>query len=176
MDSRMNHKHLRHIDLKYHYQFVTFRTFDSVDSYIKKLSSYTSNCRKRQLAIDTYLDKSSNGAYLNDDALLYLRELLIAQDHKLYQLFAFCIMPNHVHILCEPLVKLSLIMQIIKGRSAKKINTMGKNNGCFWEPDYYDRLIRSEHHFRVVYRYIRQNPLVLDETEGSPPRFYGIYD
>ena len=173
----MNHKHLAHIDLKHHYQFVTFHTFDSVDSYIKKISSSgSSNCSKRQLIIDTYLDQSTNGAYLNEDALLYLHESLMAQDRKLYQLIAFCIMPNHVHILCKPLITLSLTMRIIKGRSAKSINAMSGTKGRFWASDYYDRLIRSEHHLKVVYRYIKRNPMVLNEAEDSPVRFYGIYD
>jgi len=33
------HRHLPHIDLVGHYQFITFRTFDSVDDFVKKLSS-----------------------------------------------------------------------------------------------------------------------------------------
>ncbi len=33
-----SHKHLPHLDIKNHYQFITFRTYASVDAYLKKLA------------------------------------------------------------------------------------------------------------------------------------------
>jgi len=170
------HSHLPHLDIKNHYQFITFRTQDSVDAYLKKLAQQSLPNAKQQLAIDQYLDQSKNGAYLNDDVLVLFSEFIKTKDTVLYELVAFCIMPNHVHLLIKPLDKLAKVMQKLKGGSAKLMNEMLGRRGCFWAADYYDKLIRDEKHFSVVYEYIKNNPAVLGEAEASPPRFYGIYE
>jgi len=181
------HSHLPHIDLEGYYQFVTFRTFDSVDEFIRKccFSPAMSN-KEKQLHIDEYLDTSTNGAYLKDDILKYLFEFLISHNKKLYELVAFCIMNNHVHILFKPLERLSKVMQMIKGASAKKINELLGKNGKFWADDYYDKVIRDEKHFWIVYEYIKNNSLKIGDTKVSLPiqgwakaplpRFYGIFE
>ena len=66
-------------------------------------------------------------------------------------------------------------MQMVKGISARKINQEMQRTGKLWANDYYDRLIRNEKHFDVVYRYLKRNPLVLKE-KSIVPRFYGIYE
>ena len=171
-------KNLPHIDLDGYYQFITFRTLDSVDNFLKKLAQNDLPNHKKQLAIDQYLDQSCNGAYLNGEVLELLSDFLKRKDEVLYELIAFCIMPNHVHFLIKPLDKLARVMQLIKGGSAKLINEQMGRKGRFWFPDYYDKLIRDDKHFSVVYEYIRNNPAGLDDSgfENPTPRFYGIYD
>jgi len=65
-------------------------------------------------------------------------------------------------------------MQRIKGGSAKMINELLGRRGPFWARDYYDKAIRDERHFDVVYQYIKNNPLKLGAAEAALPRFYGI--
>ena len=88
------HRHLPHIDIKDHYQFITFRTQDSVDTYLRKLARQNLPNSKQQLAIDKYLDQSQNGAYLTDEVLLFLSDFIKMNNTVLYELIAFCIMPN----------------------------------------------------------------------------------
>ncbi|MCF6318515.1 MAG: transposase [Proteobacteria bacterium] len=172
----MKHKHLYHIDLDNHYQFITFRTFDSIDDYLRKL--YASDCpnRVKQQQVDNYLDQSTKGAYLNNEVLAYLKTFIESKHTDLYDLSAYCIMPNHVHLLIKPHFKLSLIMQKIKGASANKINKILGSKGQFWARGYFDKLIREEKHFAVVYAYIKNNPLKLNESSLLIDRFYGVYD
>ncbi len=170
------HRHLPHIDIKDHYQFITFRTQDSVDTYLIKLAGQNLPNRKQQLAIDKYLDQSQNGAYLTGEILLFLSAFIKIKNAALYELIAFCIMPNHVHLLIKPLDKLARIMRLLKGGSAIIINEMMRREGRFWAADYYDKLIRNEKHFAVVYQYIKNNPAASGEAKASPPRFYSIYE
>ncbi len=172
----MQYKHLPHIDMIGYYQFITFRTFDSTDVFLKKLSLQDKDNSKKQLEMDDYLDSSQNGAYLKDDVLSVISDFLKAKDKVLYELIAFAIMPNHIHLLIKPLDKLASVMQSIKGSSAKTINDMMSRRGKFWASDYYDKTIRDEKHFNTVYNYIKNNPLKLGEAEASLPRFYGIYE
>jgi len=164
--SPKKHSHLPHIDSTEYYQFVTFRTHDSLDEFIQKynLDSTLSN-KEKQLKIDEYLDNSSSGAYLQNEVFDYLYRFLLAQDAKLYDLVAFAIMNNHVHILFKPLESLSMVMKKIKGASAKRINELLGKSGRFWSDDYYDKAIRDERHFWVVYEYIRNNPLKLGQCQ-----------
>ncbi len=117
----MQYSHLPHIHLPNHYQFITFRTHDSVDLYLKKLQSQYRETSQQQYAIDQYLDRSPKGAYLNGDVLVLLGDYL-KQDNDLYELAAFAIMPNHVHLLLKPLQDLVVVMQHIKGASSRFIN------------------------------------------------------
>ena len=172
----MEYNHLPHIHLENHYQFVTFRTRDSVDGYLKKLLSGAGSNSKKQLEIDEYLDQSPLGAYLNTKILLELFDYFQSREGQLYILAAFCIMPNHVHLLIKPLAALPVVMRMIKGSTARSINQILKQHGPFWAPDYFDRLIRNEQHFRVIYEYIKNNPLKLEEDKDAPNRFYGMYE
>jgi len=172
---------------------VTFRTHDSVDEFIRKWDfSPALKNKEKQLKIDQYLDRSNNGAYLQNEVLRWLFEFFLKQDTKLYELVAFAIMQNHVHMLLKPLERLSKVMQKIKGTSAKKINELLGKSGQFWADDYYDKAIRDERDFWVVYEYIKNNPLKIyassdkygtkvpppnpSRTEVLPPRFYGVYE
>jgi len=172
----MKHKHLHHIDLDNHFQFITFRTYDSIDDYLRKLYANDSSSRIKQQKVDDYLDKSTKGSYLNEMVLTLMKSFLEKQDGRLYDLIAYCIMPNHIHMLIKPHFKLSIIMQKIKGSSANEINKILDRRGQFWAREYFDKLIRDEKHFNVVYNYIKGNPLKLNEANDSVGRFYGIYE
>ena len=171
----MQYSQLPHLDIRGHYQFITFRTHESVDAFLQKLQNQNQSNSKNQLAIDKYLDESPKGGYLKGEVLTLLTQFLKEKDKVLYELVAFSIMPNHVHLLIMPLDKLPIVVQKIKGGSAKIINECMGRKGKFWASDYYDRLIRNEKHFSVVYQYIENNPLKLNEAKASLPRFYGLY-
>lgn len=168
------HSHLPHIDIKGYSQFITFRTYDSVDEFVKKLTAADKSNKQKQQEIDDYLDSSKNGAYLDEVVLKYLYDFLKSKDGKLYELEAFAIMSNHVHLLIKPIEDLSKIMQMLKGASAKAINEILGKSDKFWADDYYDKAIRDEKHFWVVYEYIKNNPLKIGGVETPLPRFYGV--
>ncbi len=170
------HYHLPHFDIENHYQFITFRTQDSKDKYLEKLSLQNLPNSKLQFKIDQYLDKSPNGCYLSNEILILMGDFIKSKNGHLYELIAYCIMPNHVHILFKPLHPLPKVMQILKGSSSKLINEALGKTGKFWTTNYYDKLIRDENHFNTVYKYIKNNPLVLAEASASVPRFFGIYE
>ena len=164
---------LPHIDSIGDYQFVTFRTNDSIDDFLKKLSSENIKTDLKQYKMDNYTDNSSNGCYLNDKVLTYLKNFFLQQDKILYELIALCIMPNHVHILFNQKLELPLIMKKLKGSSSYSINKLLSKKGKFWESSYYDKGIRDERHLMLTYEYIKNNPL---KVGLDMSRFYGIYE
>jgi putative transposase len=168
------HKKLPHIDADGYYQFVTFRTNDSIDAYIASLLTNTNlKSSHKQYKIDKYLDNSKNGAYLNGAVLAYLYDFLKTNDKTTYELISFVIMPNHLHILFKQIKPISQTIKSLKARSAKEINLLLEKSGKFWASDYYDKVIRDDEHFAKVYKYIQNNALKANLNINE--RFYSIY-
>jgi len=78
----------------------------------------------------------------------------------LYDLGAWVIMINHVHLLIQPKTGLSRINQSIKNYSARQANNLlGRKGEPFWQPESYDHWIRNEREFDKVADYIEENPV-----------------
>jgi len=77
-----------------------------------------------------------------------------------YRLWAWSVMPNHVHVVVQPLGnhKLGEILKSWKSYTAHKANKLLGRTGRFWLPENFDRLIRSEEHLLKVIEYVFQNP------------------
>ncbi len=161
--------------MKDHYQFVTFRTKESMDEYIKKIYGSSDSERLKQYKIDTYLDKSENGVFLNGQIVLDIQKYFQSYDKKMYELMALTIVPNHIHILFKQNDELKNIMRILKGGSTHIVNTLLDRKGQVWASDYFDKLIRNEEHFSLVYDYIKYNAIKAG-LDDARERFYGLYE
>lgn len=78
-----------------------------------------------------------------------------------YQLQSYVIMPNHVHVLftLSEGASLPVVLKGWKGVSSRLIHKAGRSTlNPFWQPEYFDRLIRSASHGETVKAYIRENP------------------
>ncbi len=87
---------------------------------------------------------------------------LLHFDGQRYRMIAWCIMPNHVHVLIESIDAAHLLPSIIhswKSFTATKVNKLLGRSGSFWMEDYYDRFIRNDAHLQATLDYIRQNPV-----------------
>ena len=75
-------------------------------------------------------------------------------------LLAWCVMPNHVHVLLTPLWKPYKITQGIKGFTAHDINKLQHQIGrTFWQDESYDHWVRDEEELQRIVLYIEQNPV-----------------
>jgi len=85
---------------------------------------------------------------------------------KKWTLYAAAVLPDHVHVLAQPLCRddggafdLGEILHSIKRFSARKINQARGITGSLWQDERYDRIIRDEAEFLEKWQYIRNNPL-----------------
>ena len=168
-------RNLPHADLIGYYQFLTFRTYDSIDDFLTRLSTENISMSLKQYKADEYLDRSTKGAYLHGKVLAYMREFLIEQDGKLYELVSFSVMPNHLHILFKQKMEIAKTVQRLKGGSSVNINKILQRKGFFWEKGYFDKAIRDEKHFDTVYNYIKNNAVKANLSDAEE-RFYGVYE
>ncbi|MBI2047685.1 MAG: transposase [Parcubacteria group bacterium] len=81
----------------------------------------------------------------------------------LINLHAFCLMPNHYHLLVSPLVEdgISLFMKKLNGGYAKYFNEKYKRSGALWQGKYKAVPIKGDPHFSWIPYYIHFNPLDL---------------
>jgi REP element-mobilizing transposase RayT len=98
--------------------------------------------------------KAPNLAKTVQDALLHF-------EGQRYLLSAWCIMPNHVHLVVTPLPghDLSNILHSWKSFSANGINRLRGGTGPIWERESFNHMIRSEEHLKLFVQYIEENPV-----------------
>jgi leucyl-tRNA synthetase len=87
-------------------------------------------------------------------------DTLLHFDGDRYLIDSLVIMPNHVHVLFQlsPDHELEEVIHSWKSYSAKKVNQFLNREGCFWQSDYWDRIVRSSEHLKRVRDYIARNP------------------
>ncbi len=134
------------------------------DETIRKVELY--KIQKRYFArFDSYLHQSLNGVtWLGVESIAeILAEALHFRNTKYYQLHAFCIMPNHVHVLLTATIHQEgfyRVLQSLKSHTARKSNELLDLTGnAFWAPESYDHVVRNDEEFVRVVDYIVQNPV-----------------
>ncbi len=111
---------------------------------------------------DQYLAQCESGPkHLKDSqtAAIVENSILFGAQTR-YDLFAFVVMSNHVHVLLTPHWPLEKITQGIKGFTAKQINKMhNAQNRIFWQSESYDHWPRDDDEFYRIIDYIERNPV-----------------
>jgi REP element-mobilizing transposase RayT len=78
----------------------------------------------------------------------------------LYQLHAWVIMSNHVHVLLSPLVTVHKATMNVKSASARAANAiLGRTGKHFWQDESYDHWVRNDRERNAIIRYIHFNPV-----------------
>jgi REP element-mobilizing transposase RayT len=125
-------------------------------------------------AMDRLLDEQRSGpAYLKTPAVAKLVAASIRNGAACdYDLHAWVVMPNHVHLLITPRTDVTLLLRKLKGASARACNLLlGRTGQPFWQDESYDRLVRSAKEFGRIENYILQNPVragLARSTEDYP--------
>ena len=165
-----NRGYLPHWDFKKSVQAITFRLTDSVPSSViqdwrnelQSIPNKTSRAKELHRRIAHYEDAGHGSAILSSpDCAAIVQNHLIAGHSAKYRLLDWCVMPNHVHLICK-LDENSALSEIIrswKGASAVQINRLLNRSGPLWQREYYDRFIRDEDHYHDCRAYIRNNPV-----------------
>jgi REP element-mobilizing transposase RayT len=148
-------------------QFITTRLADSLPQ--KLLEKWRFELEKEEITdiefrkkIEIYLDNGYGDCYLKrDDIGSLVQENLLYHADKKYKLYAWVVMPNHVHYLVTPILPFTLaeITHSNKSYTAHQSNLILKRNGQFWMPESFDRYIRDENHFLQTIAYIENNPI-----------------
>jgi REP element-mobilizing transposase RayT len=95
------------------------------------------------------------------DCARIVADALLHYDAHKYALCAWCVMPNHVHVLAVTSAahELGQLVREWKTITAKRLNARLNRQGAVWAADYFDRYIRDEPHFLATKQYIERNPV-----------------
>ncbi|WP_421999110.1 REP-associated tyrosine transposase [Reyranella sp.] len=161
----MSHKgwhsrgYLPHFDSAETTQFVTFRLADSLP---KAVAAALALLPDSLVEIDRALDSGRGACWLAQPAIAStVEDAILHFDGERYRLLAWCIMPNHVHVVVEPAPGHSLgsIVRSWKSFTANGGNRLLGRDGPFWHRDYFDRFIRDEGHLARTIDYVENNPV-----------------
>ena len=118
--------------------------------------------RERRKELEAYLDKGRGESWLRRPEIATVCEEAFRHfDRERYVLKAWCVMPNHIHVLVlVTTVPMAGFVQSWKGYTAYCCNRiLGRTDTNFWADDYWDTYMRdSDHEWRTV-RYIENNPV-----------------
>lgn len=144
---------------------------------------------------DSLLDKNAWGnCFLSQSEIAeIIVEKLHQFDNDKYLMKAYCIMPNHVHLLIDFSIQiinidsasfhpqenywqLFKVMKHIKGATAYQCNQILGRKGKFWLKDSMDRYIRTREELIFASRYIASNPVLagLATSENEYPYSYSV--
>lgn len=177
--------------------FVTFRLAGSLPKeviadlkrekeplYMKFKHESTSSAQRAELRVNTqkklfkkyesFLDKGDVGpTWLKRPKIAgIVRDSIHHRDKKDYELYAYCIMSNHVHIVfkhiseiisqeqSENFFPVTEILESLKKFTARKCNSiLNRTGNSFWQAESYDHVIRDSDELENVIRYTLYNPV-----------------
>ncbi len=111
--------------------------------------------------VEKYLDAGHGACHLKDArAAAIMRDALRHFDGQRYDLIAWCVMPNHVHVVVRPRPgeELAKITHSWKSFTSNGINKALGRKGTLWQPDSFDHLIRDADDLERSVQYVLDNP------------------
>ena len=161
--------YLPHLDRGGKTQFVTFRLHDSLPAHLLnawkaelKGMIESERTQEENVRIMRHLDAGAGECHLAIPVVARMVEsTLLRFDGERYDLLAWVVMPNHVHLLARMADNASLpkVVHSWKSYTAHEANRTLGRTGPFWYREFYDRYIRDETHYHNVLRYIEHNPV-----------------
>ena len=146
------------------YQMITYRLADALpQSLLREIRRQTAEDTQKRKQIEAALDQGYGACWLRhpETAAVIIENWRHFHGQR-YDLVAFVVMPNHVHLLIRvyPGELLSTIVQGWKSYTAKIIHRQHPAAGAqIWQEDYWDRFIRNETHYQRAIHYIHENPV-----------------
>ena len=184
-------RNLPHIHPEGYPLFITFRLADSIPAEIlaelKAQREQVLNALKTKSIDETYkieqeyfgrydewLDRCTYGPRWLQDKIIasIVIEKISSMNGEHFQLIAYCIMPNHVHLLIESIIVDGLhhrgkavkypvadTLRLLKGSTARDCNLKLERSGRFWNHESYDHYVRDEQELERTIKYILNNPV-----------------
>jgi putative transposase len=99
--------------------------------------------------------------FTEDDHGFYLASLYVAARRYGVEVYAYALMPNHVHLLMRPCERgaISRVMQSVGRRFVKFVNEKHGRTGTLWEGRHKTNVVQDERYLANCHAYIELNPV-----------------
>jgi putative transposase len=138
-------------------------TLSEVEQQKRRVQNY----KKVFARIDATLDKATSGPLwlAKTEIASTVENALLSKYARLYKLWAYVIMANHIHFLLTPkssagsIFPVRVILQKVKGYTACEANRiLGRTGEPFWQDESFDHWPRDHDEFMRIVAYIENNP------------------
>lgn len=154
--------YLPHFDVAGAQQHVIFNLADALHGV-----TLAGGAEARRTAFDAGLDCGLGECLLQQpECAGIVQEELLRLDGKRYRLLAWWVMPNHVHVVIEPVADLAGTVRRWKSWTAREINLVLGRQGPVWQREYFDRFARSPRHLAAMIGYVEANPVAAGLTNS----------
>ena len=186
--------YMPHFSSAYVIQHVTYHLADSVSAEVRarledelRLVPARQQDAERRHRIEAWLDAGHGCCLLREPvAARLVQDAFLFFDGERYRLLAWVVMPNHVHVLFQPLQgwTMAKIVASWKSYTGRRLAPMLPPAPSqvpvrrVWQREYWDRFIRNEPHFDAAREYIHNNPVKAglvarsEDWEWSSARLY----
>lgn len=111
-----------------------------------------------------------------EDYALFLVVLLECKAISAFNLSAYCLMGNHIHLLIRAGDEdISVVMKRIGIRFVQRINRKYGRSGHLFQDRYKSETVRDDSHFVNLIRYIHQNPVKAGLTDCAATYSHSSY-
>jgi REP element-mobilizing transposase RayT len=172
---KVHHRgHLPHWRVDNGLYSITYRLADSLPQAAMERLREIERSRRPANAVEAFDIRRTLERHIDDELHLgrgscALKSQRIAEeviatwrlfDRKRYELFAWCVMPNHVHVVLRLFRgdDLDRVLHSWKSYTANFANRLLGRTGAFWQREYFDRLIRSDADLEDTIEYVVRNP------------------
>jgi REP element-mobilizing transposase RayT len=144
------------------YVFLTWRLWGTLPLRVDSAARPTAG--HAFVAQDRAMDRCAVGPlWLQNPyiANLVAEAILIGQgERRFYELCAWVVMPNHVHLLILPQVPIAVLMRWLKGSTSRSANRiLGRTGQPFWQGESFDHYLRGSKQTGRIAAYIEGNPV-----------------
>lgn len=173
--------YLPHFDQPHFVQSIMIRLGDALPTNLLlkwrcELAHLPAGTREIELRsrIEDHLD-AGHGAclLLRPEIGRLVEDALLLFDGSRYRLLAWCVMPNHVHVVVEilPGWEVGPLAHAWKSDTGNEANKLLGRRGGFWQGDHSDRAVSDGFHLESALRYVEDNPVKagLVPTPGAWP-------
>jgi len=154
--------YLPHFDTVSGVQHIVFRLADALPAAVLGALEGSSAADRFDAAEEVLGHGLGSRALAAPPIAALVERTLLHFDGDRYRLWAWCVMPTHVHALVAQSAgcPLSRIVHGWKSFAANRANQVLGQTGRFWAPEYVDRVMRGEHDAEAARIYIEDNPVV----------------
>ena len=136
---------------------------------VEKRNIFTSPSEYKRFCAYLYLLNTEENIrpsdIISDHGVQYV--FSIKRNRPLVAIGAYCLMPNHFHILATPLVEggIAKFMQRLQTAYTMYFNEKHKRSGSLFQGTYKARHADNDNYLKYLYAYIHLNPAKLFDTK-----------
>lgn len=105
-----------------------------------------------------------------EDYIYYLDTLKEWKQELRVNVYGYCLMTNHVHLILDPVdepANLGKLMKRLAGRQTRYVNYQEKRTGSLWEGRYKSSPIETDSYLLACHRYVERNPVKAGMIEDA---------